>query len=261
MQVQILLCPQANFSETWACLRQKLPIFDSMDIELLAGQRRDGETDKAIQACNDWLRLGSGRTIPKLLDSYRQPSAIVSNFQPPSSSYKTLNTWSSRYGWPARATEFDAGWEARKSAEREAVLNYGLALDYERINELYQLAAFLKAQIYAYVVPDAIPETEPSRADAATSESDAQPKAIKGSNFPHFYNLWVRDVKAVGVGENAKIVDIERFNSPLVEQYRKTLDDIARETGGRVQKSDVTSGGEPLTGLIINIPSVDDDGL
>lgn len=237
-----------------------------MDIELLAGQRYDGETNTAMQACNDWLRMGSGRTIPKLLDSYRQPSAIISGFQPPSTSYKTLNTWSSRYNWPSRAAEFDAGWEARKNAEREAVLNYGLALDYERINELYQLAAFLKAQIYAFVplgdeaVETPVP-TESDQSNKAPGKSDAKPsKSIRGSSFPHFYNLWVRDVKAVGMGENAKIVDTERFNSPLIEQYRKTLDDIARETGGRVQRQDVTTGGEKVTTPTVYLPAVDEDG-
>lgn len=54
-----------------------------------------------------------------------------------------------------------------------------------------------------------------------------------------FSNLWVADVKSIGSGEFAERVDIERFNSALVEQYRKVLEDIAKETGGRVQKQDI----------------------
>jgi hypothetical protein len=181
----------------------------SQEIELLSGQRQNGETDKAVQACNDWLRLGSGRSLPKLLEQYRQSSAFVSSFNPPSSSYKTLNTWSSRYDWPGRARQYDASWEARKNAEREAVLGYGLALDYERLRNLYRLAAFLEAQIYE--------------------------RGAEGV----YHNVWLPDVKQIGSGDDAERVDIERFNSPLIEQYRKVLDDIAHEVGGRIQKADI----------------------
>jgi hypothetical protein len=47
-------------------------------------------------------------------------------------------------------------------------------------------------------------------------------------------NLWVTDVKAVG----AELVYIERFNAAEVSEYRGTIDDIAKEMGGRVQKID-----------------------
>lgn len=189
---------------------------ESEQLSPLSGQRQKGETDKAVQACNDWLRMGIGRSIPKLVAKYQDESKFIKNFEPPSVSITTLATWSSRYDWPVRAAEFDAGWEARKNAEREAVIGYGLALDYERLRELYQLAAFLKAQIY---------------------ERDSEGV---------FYNIWMPDVKSIGSGEFAERVDLERFNPALIEQYRKVLEDIAKETGGRVQKQDITSGGEPL---------------
>lgn len=50
--------------------------------------------------------------------------------------------------------------------------------------------------------------------------------------------LWTDQVKGVGSGDIAEIVDYEEFNSAEVIQYRGVLDDIARETGGRVQKQD-----------------------
>lgn len=197
------------------------------EIEPLAGQRQNGESDKAIQACNDWLRMGSGRSIPSLLQHYRDLSNFQRGFEPPSASHPTLYTWSSNYDWSSRATEYDAAWEKRKNDERDAVLNYGLALEHERVKELYRLAAFLKAQIYEQ------------------GEGDV------------FHNVWVPDVKSIGSGDFAIRVDIERFNSPLIEQYRKVLEDIAKETGGRVDKTDVTTGGKPLTGLIIDFGSDD----
>jgi len=44
-----------------------------------------------------------------------------------------------------------------------------------------------------------------------------------------YHNIWLPDVKEVG----GQVVDIERFNAAIVDQYRGALDDIAKEVGGR----------------------------
>lgn len=49
---------------------------------------------------------------------------------------------------------------------------------------------------------------------------------------------WVDDVKGVG----GMTVHIEKFNGPMVEQYRGVLDDIAREMGDR--KAGIKLGGD-----------------
>ena len=36
-------------------------------VQLLAGERCEGESDRAVVACNDYLRLGPGRSLRKLL--------------------------------------------------------------------------------------------------------------------------------------------------------------------------------------------------
>jgi hypothetical protein len=199
-------------------------------LELLSGQRQSGESDAAVVACNDWLRLGTGRTLPKLLSKYgdmRQKAA-------PTQSLDTLQNWSRRFDWSARAVEFDVDWEARKNAERQAVMDYGLSLDYERVNKLLRLADFLEGQIYEKSAPD--PET----------------------GYQSFHNVWVPDVKSIGGGEFAERVDIERFNSALLAEFRATLDDIAKEVGGRIKKTDVTSGGKTIP---IAITKMDIDEL
>jgi len=56
--------------------------------------------------------------------------------------------------------------------------------------------------------------------------------------------LWLDQVKGVGSGDIAEIVEYEEFNASELTQYRGVLDDIAKETGGRVQKADVTNTGE-----------------
>ena len=47
--------------------------------------------------------------------------------------------------------------------------------------------------------------------------------------------LWLDQVKGVGAGTAAEVVEYEEFNKSEVEAYRGVLDDIAREMGDRKQ--------------------------
>ena len=58
--------------------------------------------------------------------------------------------------------------------------------------------------------------------------------------------LWMNDVKGVGAGPAAEVVEFEYFNKAEVEAYRGVLDDIAAEVGGRIKNVDVKSNGEKL---------------
>jgi len=59
---------------------------------------------------------------------------------------------------------------------------------------------------------------------------------------------WCKDVKQVGSGQGAQIVDILRFNAAEVEQFRGLLDDIAKEKGERKAQTGLTlDGGLNLT--------------
>lgn len=182
------------------------------EIELLAGGRQSGESDAAAIACNDWLRMGPGRSLPALLNKYNESQQKSA----PTQSLATLQKWSSKFGWAERAVAFDANWEAIKTAERAAELNHGLSLDYERVRKLKRLSDFLEAQIYELGPPDPL------------------------TGRQSYFNVWVPDVKVVGTGDAAEVVDIERFNSALFTQYRETLNDLAKEVGGRVQKQEVS---------------------
>jgi hypothetical protein len=173
-----------------------------------------------VIACNDWLRLGPGRSIAALLSHYLDKSNFVKRFNPPSQSSKTLATWSSRFKWSERARVFDAEWEQLKNQERQAELNFGLALDDERIRKLKRLAEFLEAQVYELSAPD-----------------DDTGQQV-------YHNVWLPDVKQIGSGDDAEKVDIERFNSGLIIQYRETLEDLAAEVGGRVKRQEVAGAGK-----------------
>jgi hypothetical protein len=189
-------------------------------LQPLSGVRQKKESDKAVQACNDFLRLGSGRSIPKLIAYYTDKQNFSKGFIAPSKSTSTLNIWSSNYDWSSRKSEYDLTFEDRKNAEREAVFNRGLALEYNRINELYRLADLLRGQIYEQGL-----------------DEDGEYTGV-------FHNVWVPDVKQIGSGDDAERVDIERFNASLISEYRAVLDDIAKETGGRIKKvsADIPNG-------------------
>ena len=183
-------------------------------IEPLAGQRQKSESSRAAQACNDYLRMGAGRLLTTLaeqyLDSYGKSS--------PTAFLTTLRKWSAKYNWAARAETYDAEIERQKNERAAEIMQSGLALEHERVDVLKRLAGFLDGQLYE-----------------------------RGEDGV-YHNVWLPDVKQIGSGEFAERVDIERFNAAIIDQYRSTLDDLAKETGGRrlKQELDVTSGGEPI---------------
>jgi len=100
----------------------------------------------------------------------------------------------------------------RKNSEHEA-LNSGLAVVAVRVRKLQELARILEQDIFS-------------------GDRDT---------------IWLPQVKGVGSGNLAQIVDYEEFNTAEIAQYRAVLEDIAKETGGRVQKADFTSGGKPIS--------------
>ena len=88
-----------------------------------------------------------------------------------------------------------------EAGEQEALAE-GLALKGERVTKLKQLAALLERDLFG--------------------------------GF-----LWLDQVKGVGSGDVAQIVDYEEFNKAEVDAYRGVLDDIAKELGHRAQKHEI----------------------
>ena len=185
-------------------------------LEPLAGQRQKNETAKAVQACNDYLRMGPGRVIADLWRRY----AKSDQESPPTVYLGTLKKWSSYYDWVERAEQYDLQLEEQKNQRRDDIMASGLALTHERVEKLKWLARFLEVQI------------------------------LEQGEDGVYHNVWIPDVKQIGSGDTAERVDIERFNSALISEYRATLDDLAKETGGR--KTRVEHGGDEI-GLPIRI--------
>lgn len=183
--------------------------------ELLAGERKEGETDRAVQACNDYLRMGPGRSLSKLI----KKGTKRNQKEPITDSESTLKKWSADFDWQSRSSAYDAKSDAEKTQKRRLVMEQGLALDYERVTKLKRLARFLELQIFV------------SDSDASTDNDSSD------TEYPH---VWLQDVKQIGSGDSAERVDLVRFNAAILAEYRAALDDIAAETGGRAKKIDHT---------------------
>lgn len=192
-------------------------------VSLLVGEHQPHETRNAVIACNDYLRMGPGRSLSKLARRY----AAVDYELPPTRSERTLQGWSWKFGWSARAATYDTAWEGFKDEVRKQVMTSGLALDYQRVINLKDLAAFLKEQI-----------------DKQSADGE-------------HHRVWLPEPKTVGRGSDAEVVTVERFNAALIHEFRQALADLAAETGGRVSKQEIT--GRVTWADIIAQATPDDD--
>jgi len=172
------------------------------------------ETARARQAWADYLALGPDRSLEKLLQRYQSGTKAA-----PATSLTRLKLWSRTFGWQQRlqviADEVARAAEEKEREYRRLIMEDGYALPHERVRALKQLAGILFEEL--------------------TAEDEAANR------------LWIDDVKQVGKGEGALRVDIERFNTGEVDQFRRVLDDIAKETGGRAAKVEHTGkDGAPI---------------
>ena len=112
------------------------------ELILLSGTRGEKESGKAVQACNDYLRMGPGRSIAGL---YRQYKADPDNAI--STSNGTLYHWSKTYKWVDRAEEYDIALEEAKTSRASLVMDSGLALPWKRVEELVAHYERLKKEL------------------------------------------------------------------------------------------------------------------
>ena len=76
------------------------------------------ETPRAKQAWNDYLAMGAGRSLEKLLSQYREQGE--SKTRVPTLRMATLTSWSVAFGWQARLAEI-------ADAEQRAIIARGIA--------------------------------------------------------------------------------------------------------------------------------------
>jgi hypothetical protein len=180
------------------------------------------ETKRSNQAFRHYAMLGASRSIEKLFDAFPQLFPSDSGVIAPTKSIHTLRDWSGDFHWVERANRFDeiqnekdrATYEAR----RKEIMESGLALTHERVEELKGIYTRLKGYL-------------------------ADQK-----------NIWLPDVKSVRVGSALEStpegkmrevgeyerVEFVRFNSPLFEKMFEALEALAAETGGRAKRNELT---------------------
>lgn len=189
----------------------------------IAGELQPGERPKAVRACNDYLRMGPGRSLGKLAASIvkvqveigRVSGTDTAALKRRTKSVKSaLERYSSAYGWVARAEMFDAALEEKRTREATRILSSGYANPHERVYQLDRLARKVVR-------------------DLDESLYMLEPKQVAGRR-----------------------VDVKRFKSKQVAAARGILEDIALETGGRVKQSHIQVSG--LAGLLGEAPGFDD---
>jgi hypothetical protein len=195
---------------------------ETYDVLPLAGKREDGESVRAVEACNDWLRMGRGRSLRKLKRHYSQadskPSETLQNTpesSPPTDSYDTLRDWSQKFHWPDRSVLYDFEWEKKRTEIAHAEMNTGIALPYIRLREIKEIYSILKSEMME------------------VGQNAAGDEVL--------HNLWTPDVKMVGSGESAERIDLEKYNSAIIDDLRGLLADAAKETGGRQPKDETAA--------------------
>ena len=158
------------------------------------------ETNRARQAFDDYFNLGPGRSLSGLAKRFQKYTKAT----PPTTHLRTLKKWSKELEWQRRIGEREAEIQAAVlEGIKQNATEIGYAIFQKRIHDLNRLGELLLGEVL---------------------DDDKR---------------WLADVKQIGSGEYAERVDIVRFNSTLIEQFRKTLDDIAAETGGRIKGIEV----------------------
>jgi len=115
-------------------------------------ERVRGETNVANMALRDYAMLGPGRTLVRLMESYRKRYAA--GFQPPSIQRATLGHWSGKFAWGARVERFDqlqsekllARWEKRFAQLREQEWRDAETLRATALDLLKEMPKFRKRQ-------------------------------------------------------------------------------------------------------------------
>jgi hypothetical protein len=191
------------------------------------------ETPRAAQAWADYLALGPDRSLAKLHAQYAARQKRGESTAP-TTTLRQLEKWSAAFDWQGRlralADQAAAAAADRQRAYIASIMESGFGLPHERVVALKTLASALL--------------------DELTGDE---------------HRRWVSEPKQLGHGEDATIIRVERFNRAEVESLRGLLDDIAKETGGRIakQQTEITgAGGGPLTirEVIVHMPTPDGDG-
>jgi len=152
--------------------------------------------------------MGVSRSVRAL---HRQYEGKPEAESVPTRRLSTLESWCRRNDWVERVGMYDEEVQKMLAEEEERALQEGLASAGRRILKLTEIAEQLEQEFVAGM-------------------------------------LWLNRVKSIGSGKDGTFERIEeqKFNAQLIKQMRGIYDDIAKETGGRQSKVDITTQGNAL---------------
>jgi hypothetical protein len=99
-------------------------------------KRLDGESEAANGALNDYARMGYGRSLKRLHEHYVE---LAKTEYVPSTSYGTVNTWSTKYDWVDRVaawTDIERKRQENLWRERRDSLRSKEWSNYERLQDI-----------------------------------------------------------------------------------------------------------------------------
>lgn len=179
--------------------------------------RMEGEPNRWHQWFERYRLLGPDRSLLAVFNQWRLAKSREVSRSVPKSWRTAAETWT----WKQRAEAWDQYLSNKAAKEAEArrleILSSGYAQRHERVRVLNELAGLL--------------------------EGDLREETLR----------WLHDTKGIGSGDNFSEVEVIRFNSPLIEQFRRTLDDLAQELGERVRGLEL-SGSVQQSKVSILIP-------
>lgn len=164
----------------------------------------EGEPDLWYGRFNVYLRLGTKRSVNAVFQKETKKSKEKTRTNTGPDWYEAAKQWN----WGSRARDYDEYQRAEEdriiAEEKEKVLRSGYALMHKRIKELDRLSRKL-----------------------IQMEKDES-------------KVWIPEIRTIGSGDNAQHIEKLVFNAPLYQTIDKLFDSIAKETGERVKKKDIT---------------------
>jgi hypothetical protein len=206
---------------------EKLVADSRYDIHRL---REIGETPGAKQAFLDYLAMGTKRSMKKLHKQYRDSDLYVQDMRkdgsPPTRQIKQLKAWSVAHRWQKKLNQVqDEQIEVILKEQRRSLAELareGFANPVERIRALNELAEALLERL-------------------------------------RDENLLTTVIKQVGSGKSTKQVEEAKIDTPAIQQFRGILEDLAKETGGRVRIGKIAHeypDGTPTQNQIFVLPTI-----
>jgi len=170
------------------------------------------ESARARQAWLDYLAMGGGRSLEKLLELYQSGTKAA-----PTARLRSLKSWSSAFGWQTRLGQV-------ADEERQAIVAQGIAERQNRVDAYGDRWGRMRQVI-------------------AERAADKELADVPGGKT----GLLVRTFRTIGGRGDPQIVEEFAVDVGLLREMREIEKQAAQDLGQWVEKGELTGkGGSPL---------------